>query len=70
METPSLPLTSASSSASIGWGAAIAALHTMNTSNGYVVGRHNMRCRITAISEVDVPAMKEAERIALAAPKA
>ena len=47
-----------------------AAYDTMNTSNGYVVGRHNMRCRITAISEVDVPAMKEAERIALAAPKA
>lgn len=54
-----------------GWAIGLeAAYDTMNTSNGYVVGRHNMRCRITAISEVDVPAMKEAERIALAAPKA
>ncbi len=54
-----------------GWAIGLeAAYDTMNTSNGYVVGRNNMRCRITAISEVDVPAMREAERIALAAPKA
>lgn len=41
-----------------------AAYDTMNTSNGYVVGQHNMRCRITEIREVDVPAMREAERAA------
>lgn len=37
---------------------------TMNTTNGYVVGHHNMRCRITEIREVDVPAMRDAERLA------
>lgn len=47
-----------------------AAYDTMNTSNGYVVGRHNMRCRITEIREVNVPAMREAEKAAKAAPKA
>jgi hypothetical protein len=47
-----------------------AAYDTMNTSNGYVVGQHNMRCRITEIREVNVPAMREAENAAKAAPKA
>jgi hypothetical protein len=41
-----------------------AAYDTMNTSNGYVVGRDSMRCKITEIREVDVPAMRAAERAA------
>ena len=46
-----------------GWAIGLeAAYDTMNTSNGYVVGQHNMRCRITEIREVNVPAMREAER--------
>jgi hypothetical protein len=35
---------------------------TLNTSNGYFVGRDGMRCRIIEIREVDVPAMRAAER--------
>jgi hypothetical protein len=54
-----------------GWAVGLeAAFDTMNTSNGYVVGRHSMRCRITGIREVDVPAMRAAERLAAAPPKA
>lgn len=46
-----------------GWAIGLeAAYDTMNTSNGYVVGQHNMRCRITEIREVNVPAMRDAER--------
>lgn len=46
-----------------GWAIGLeAAYDTMNTRNGYVVGRHQMRCRITQIREVDVPAMRAAER--------
>lgn len=46
-----------------GWAIGLeAAYDTMNTSNGYVIGRHQMRCRITEIREVDVPAMRAAER--------
>lgn len=41
-----------------------AAYDTMNTSNGYVVGRDRMRCKITEIREVNVPAMREAQRTA------
>ena len=37
---------------------------TMNTSNGYITGEHNLRCKITQIREVDVKAMREAERAA------
>ena len=40
------------------------AYDTMNTSNGYVVARDNTRCKITGIREVDVPAMRSAERLA------
>ena len=42
---------------------------TLNTSNGYFVGRDGMRCRMIEIREVDVPAMRAAERAAEAAPK-
>ena len=41
-----------------------AAYDTMNTSNGYVLGRDHTRCKITGIREVDVPAMRSAERLA------
>ncbi len=37
---------------------------SLNTSNGFVVGRDGIRCRITQIREVDVPAMRAAERAA------
>ena len=43
---------------------------TMNTSNGYVVGDHSLRCKITQIREVDVRAMRVAERGGSAEPKA
>lgn len=36
--------------------------YTINTDNGYVVGDHNLRCKIVALREVDVPAWKQAER--------
>ena len=39
-----------------------AAYDTMNTSNGYMVGRDAMRCKITGIRKVNVPAMREATR--------
>lgn len=53
-----------------GWAIGLeAAYDTMNTSNGYVVGRDNMRCRITEIREVNVPAMREAEKATIAAAK-
>lgn len=46
-----------------GWAVGLeAAYDTMNTRNGFVVGRHGMRCRITEIREVNVPAMRAAER--------
>jgi hypothetical protein len=46
-----------------GWAIGLeAAYDTMNTRNGFVVGRHGMRCRITEIREVNVPAMRAAER--------
>lgn len=35
---------------------------TLNTSNGYVVAEHGVRCKMERIREVDVPAMKAAER--------
>ena len=38
------------------------ATDTISTRNGYVIGRDNMRCRITEIREVNVPAMRDAER--------
>ncbi len=47
-----------------------AAVDTMNITNGYVTSRDNLRCKITQIREVDVPAMRAAERAAAAAPKA
>jgi hypothetical protein len=47
-----------------------AAFDTMNTTNGFVTGRDNLRCRITQIREVDVPKMRAAERAAAAAPAA
>lgn len=51
-----------------GWAIGLeAAYDTMNTSNGYVIGRYQMRCRITQIREVDVPAMRAAERAAAVA---
>jgi len=31
---------------------------TMNTSNGYIVGDNNMRCKINGLREVDVVAMR------------
>ncbi|MBP6596588.1 MAG: hypothetical protein KA196_03655 [Arenimonas sp.] len=37
---------------------------SLNTRNGYIVGRDGIRCRITQIREVDVPAMRTAERAA------
>ena len=37
-------------------------IHTMNTSNAYIVGKYSLRCKITQIREVDVPAMRAAER--------
>lgn len=46
------------------------AVDTLNTRNGYVTGRDSLRCKITQIREVDVPAMRVAERSAAAAPKA
>ena len=46
------------------------AVDTMNTTNGYVTGQHNLRCKITQIREVDVPSMRAAERAAVPAPKA
>ena len=39
-----------------------ASYDTLNTSNGYFVGRDGMRCRIIEIREVDVSAMRAAER--------
>lgn len=35
---------------------------TMNTSNGYIVGDNNMRCRISGLREVDVVAMRADKR--------
>lgn len=35
---------------------------TLNTSNGYIVGDFNLRCKITSIRKVDVPAMRAEER--------
>ncbi|MBW8369091.1 MAG: hypothetical protein K0M70_14685 [Arenimonas sp.] len=53
-----------------GWAIGLeSAYDTMNTSNGYVVGRDSMRCKITQIREVDVPAMRAAERSAQVAAK-
>ena len=45
-----------------------AAYDTMNTTNGYVTGRDNLRCKINQIREVDVPKMRLAERAIAAAP--
>ena len=35
---------------------------TMNTRNSYIVGEHNLRCKISQISEVDVRAWRLAKR--------
>ena len=34
---------------------------TMNTSNAYIVGDHNMRCKIIGLRQVDVVAMRAAK---------
>ena len=43
-------------------------MDTMNTRNGYVLGSNQLRCKITQIREVDVPAMRAAERSVASAP--
>lgn len=35
---------------------------SLNTRNGFIVGRDGVRCRIVQIREVDVPGMRAAER--------
>jgi len=37
---------------------------TMNTSNGYIVGDYNTRCKIVGLREVDLAAMRAARQIA------
>lgn len=37
---------------------------SLNTSNGHIVGRDGIRCRIIQIREVDVPGMRATERAA------
>jgi len=39
---------------------------SLNTSNGYIVGDNNMRCKITSLREVDVPGMRAASADAVA----